>query len=189
MPTRCEPIRALTASTTSNVNLRRFSMSRPNSGPSGRSRAGSRTARRDIRSPRAARCRRTLPLPRCRLRSQNPRRFGRLRSWSAHMVMRREGSSAGPFVVAEGHGASSDPVRRANRLAALDGEVRYAPDVPQLREDAASGAVCRARHLAPTGDLVRRKDSRVEDVTLAFAGNRRSFRDDQSGRRTLGIVE
>jgi hypothetical protein len=55
--------------------------------------------------------------------------------------------------------------------------VRYAPDVPQLREDAAPGAVCRVCHLAPTGDLVRRKDSRVEDITLAFTGNRRSFRD------------
>src|SRR3984893_7410089 len=71
----------------------------------------------------------------------------------------------------------------------MDGEVRYAPDVPQLREDAASDAVCRARHLAPTGDLVRRKDSRVENITLAFPGNRRPFRDDQSGRRALGIVE
>src|SRR5229473_1038709 len=45
------------------------------------------------------------------------------------------------------------------------------------------------RPVALTDDLVRRKDSRVEEITLAFSGNRRSFRDDQSGRRTLRIVE
>ncbi|MNG03031.1 hypothetical protein D3C84_860910 [compost metagenome] len=93
--------------------------------------------------------------------------------------------------VAEGNRALGDLAGGADRglAIALDRGVRHPADMPQLGKDLAADAVHRVGHQLPALDLLLGENARIEQVTLAFAGNWRAFGDDQTGGAALGVMQ
>ncbi len=71
----------------------------------------------------------------------------------------------------------------------LDRGMGHAADVPELSEHATADAVDRVGHQLPTLYLLRCIDAWIEQVALAFTGDRRTFRHDQAGGAALGVVQ
>ena len=66
--------------------------------------------------------------------------------------------------------------------------VRHPPDMHELNEDAAALVVHGCGHLAPSGDMCGRVDTRRRDIALSVIAGLRAFGDDQADTRALGII-
>ncbi|MNJ25274.1 hypothetical protein D3C77_197160 [compost metagenome] len=71
----------------------------------------------------------------------------------------------------------------------LDRGVRHAPHMPELGKHLAANAVNGVSDQLPALNLLRGVDPRIEQIALAFTGDRRAFRNDQAGRATLGVMQ
>jgi len=77
---------------------------------------------------------------------------------------------------------------RDRQLADVEIRMRHAPDMPELREDQSAGAMHRAGHRTPPGDLLVRVDAGRADVTDALRAHLRRLGDHKAGTGALRII-